>query len=144
MNRFFSPSPLWQQEGIAIVRIIVGFFMIYHGWEVFDAAKMKEYTTWNTFKDYGAPAFMVYLGKGAELVGGILLTLGLFTRLACLIIAGTMLYIVFFVGNGKFWMQDQHPFLFVLLAFVFFFTGPGKWSLDQLIFRRYNRSRGNI
>ena len=139
MNRFFSTSPLWQQQGLAIIRIIVGLFLVYHGWEIFDAAKMKEYTVWNTWKDYPSPAFMVYLGKAAELVGGILLTLGLFTRLACILIAGTMLFIVFFIGNGKFWSNDQHPFLFVLLAFIFFFTGPGKWNLDQLIFNRKER-----
>jgi putative oxidoreductase len=141
MNKIFSASPLWQQQGLAIIRIIVGLFLVYHGWEVFDAAKMKEYTTWNTWKDYPSPEFMVYLGKTSELAGGVLLTLGLFSRLACIIIAGTMLYIVFFVGNGKFWSNDQHPFLFVLIAFIFFFTGPGKWSLDQLIFGR-NISKG--
>jgi len=52
-----------------------------------------------------------------------------------------MLFIVFFVGYGKFWYEDQHPFLFVLLALIFFFTGPGRWNLDQLIFGR-NNGRG--
>ena len=141
MNKFFSAAPLWQQHGIAIVRIIVGLFLIYHGWEVFDAAKMKEYSSWNTWKGYSSPDFMVYLGKTSELVGGILLTLGLFSRLACILIAGTMLFIVFFIGNGKFWSDDQHPFLFVLLAFIFFFTGPGMWSLDELIFRRIHQKK---
>ena len=140
MKKFFSASALWQQPGLAIIRIIVGMLLIYHGWEVFDSIKMKEYTAWNTFKDYSA-AFMVYMGKIAELIGGILLTLGLFTRIACIIITGTMLFIVFFVGHGKFWYEDQHPFLFVLLALIFFFTGPGRWNLDQLIFGR-NNGRG--
>jgi putative oxidoreductase len=139
MNKFFSPSPIWQQQGLAIIRIIIGLFLIYHGREVFDAERMKEYTTWGTFKNHSLQTFMVYLGKAAELVGGILLTLGLFTRLACIITAGTMLFIVFFIGHGKFWQDDQHPFLFVLLAFIFFFTGPGTWSLDQLIFGRENK-----
>ncbi len=40
----------------------------------------------------------------------------------------------FFVGHGKIWYEDQHPFLFVLLAFVFFFIGGGKWSVDYLLF----------
>jgi uncharacterized membrane protein YphA (DoxX/SURF4 family) len=45
-----------------------------------------------------------------------------------------MLYVSFFVGHGKIWYEDQHPFLFVLLALVFFFYGPGKMSVDQLLF----------
>jgi len=49
-----------------------------------------------------------------------------------------MLYISLFVGTGKIWYQDQHPFLFVLLALVFFFTGPGKYSIDHILFTKKN------
>ena len=130
MKRFFSPSPLWQQQGLCILRIIVGLFLVYHGIELFYPEKMKGYLTWDQFKN-SSGAFMVYLGKAVELVGGLLLLFGLFTRLAALLIAGTMLYVSFFVGGGKVWYEDQHPFLFVLLALVFFFTGPTKYSLDN-------------
>lgn len=132
MKKFFSTEGIFQDEGLAIVRVVVGLFLVYHGWEVFDATKMKEYATWDVFKQTFSSSFLVYLGKGSELLAGFLLTIGLLTRLACLIIIGTMLYITFFVGHGKFWYEDQHPFLFVLLALVFFFTGPSKWSLDAL------------
>jgi putative oxidoreductase len=47
-----------------------------------------------------------------------------------------MTFIAFFIGHGRIHMEDQHPFLFVLLALVFVFTGPGKWSLDSLLFGR--------
>jgi uncharacterized membrane protein YphA (DoxX/SURF4 family) len=130
MRKFFSAESLFQDSGLAFIRIIVGLFLAYHGWEVFDPAQMKQYAAWDVFKESTSPSFMVYLGKGSELVAGVLLTIGLVTRLACLLIIGTMLYITFFVGHGKFWYEDQHPFLFVLLAVVFIFTGPGKWSLD--------------
>jgi putative oxidoreductase len=123
-----------QPNGIACVRIIVGIFLIYHGWEVFDVAKMKEYATSEMFKHSSWPAFMPYLGKGSEFLSGLLLTTGLFTRIACLIIIGTMLYISFIIGTGKIWMDDQYPFLFALLALVFIFTGPGNFSIDKIIF----------
>jgi len=97
---------MWQDGGLGLVRIITGAFMIYHGWEVFDTAKMKEYSEWDIFKSSGAASFLVYLGKGSELLGGLL--------------------------PGKIWYEDQHPFLFVMLAMVFFFIGPGKWSLDRM------------
>ncbi|HYK55948.1 MAG TPA: DoxX family protein [Flavisolibacter sp.] len=133
MKPFFSATARWQNEGLAIVRIITGFFMVYHGWEVFDAEKMKTYLEWDQFKTSSA-SLVVHLGKTAELVGGLLLMFGLFTRPAALIIACTMLYISLFVGTGKILYEDQHPFLFVLLALVFFFAGPAKWSLDQVFF----------
>ncbi|MVM32593.1 DoxX family membrane protein [Spirosoma sp. HMF4905] len=135
MKKFFSTEGILQAGGLTFIRIIVGLFLVYHGWEVFDAAKMKEYAAWDVFKQDFSPTFMVYLGKGSELLAGLLLTAGLFTRLACLLIMGTMLYITFFVGHGKFWYEDQHPFLFALLGLVFFFTGPGTWSVDALLER---------
>jgi putative oxidoreductase len=46
-----------------------------------------------------------------------------------------MAYITFKIGHGKFWYEDQHPFMFVLFGLLFFFTGPGKWSLDHVLFK---------
>ena len=138
MNRFLSPSPVLLNQGIALVRMIVGFFMIYHGWEVFDSKTMEGYLGWDLFKNMSAGKFLVYLGKGTELVGGVFLFIGLFTRLACLVLIITMLYITFVVSHGKIWYEDQHPFLFVLLGFVFLFTGPGSMSLDRILFQKSN------
>ncbi len=88
----------------------------------------------DSFKKYSAPEMMVYIGKAAELLAGVLLMLGLFTRLAALILIFAMLYIAFFVSEGRIWYEEQHPFLFVLFGIVFFFTGGGKWSLDYFFF----------
>ena len=133
MNKLFSPAPIMQAQGLAIVRIITGLFMFYHGWEVFDSATMQGYAGWDQFKGMSSPALMVYLGKGAELVAGLLLTAGCLTRLAALVLILTMLYISFFIGHGKIWYDDQHPFMFVLLGLVFIFCGPGSWSIDGLL-----------
>lgn len=135
MIKYFSPKPLWPQTGLAIVRIITGLFLIYHGWELFSAAKMNEYLQWDQFKnDFGK--VMTYAGKAAELIAGILLVLGLFTRIACILTAGVMLFIAFKLGNGIVWYNDQHPFLFVLIALVFFCTGPGSFALDHMLFKK--------
>jgi putative oxidoreductase len=135
MNYFLSPSPLWQQKGIALVRIIIGALLIYHGQEVFNTELMKGYLAWDNFKG-SAGKLLVYAGKSSELLAGISLFLGLFTRLGSLLLIGTLSYITFFVGHGKFWYEDQHPFMFVLLGLIFIFTGPGAWNLDQLIFNK--------
>jgi putative oxidoreductase len=135
MKRFFSSSPLWQNTGLALVRCTFGIFLIYHGWEIFTGSVMDEYLKWDAFKN-SSGKFLVYAGKAAELIAGILFVIGLFTRIASLITIGVMGYIAFFLGKGIIWYGDQHPFMFVLLAFVFFFTGPGTISLDHLLNRR--------
>lgn len=136
MKKLLSPQPIWQHCGVAFIRIFTGILLSYHGKEVFDAALMQGYADWDMFKIKANPMLLPYIGKGAELLAGILLTLGLLTRVACVIIIGTFIYITFFVGHGKFWYDDQHPFLFVLLGIVFFFTGPGALSLDGVLFRK--------
>ena len=133
MKKLLSPLPLWQDSGLTLIRVSVGYFMIYHGWEVFDKETMKGYLAWDSFKGFSSPAFVVYMGKIAELAAGVFLMFGFFTRLASLVLIFTMIYISFFVGHGKVWYEDQHPFLFVLLGLVFFFTGSGKGSVDQLL-----------
>lgn len=134
MNKLFSPLPLWPTAGLTFIRLAVGFFMIYHGWEIFNEEKMNEYLRWDVFKNSQGRKMLVYAGKAAELISGVLLFVGLFTRVASILLAGTMLYVSLFVGHGKIWYEDQHPFLFVLLGMVFFFYGPGKMSVDQLLF----------
>jgi len=136
MNRFFSTSPLWQETGLTLVRLITGYFMIYHGWEIFNSATMNGYLEWDAFKKVSSGKTIIYAGKAAELTGGIFLFAGLFTRIAAIILVGTMAGISFFVGHGKIWYDDQHPFLFVLLGLVFFFTGGGRWSADHLLFKK--------
>lgn len=136
LKPLLSYLPINQEAGISVIRIIVGLFMVYHGWEVFDSETMKGYLTQDAFKNYSSALPIIYMGKTAEMISGLLLTFGFLTRVGCVILMLTMLYISFFVGHGKIWYQDQHPFLFVLLALVFFFTGPGKWSIDFVIFNK--------
>ena len=138
-ERSFSSLPVWQNLGLFLVRITVGFFMIYHGLEIFSAEKMNGYLQWDMFKNSSSGKMMVYAGKGAELIGGVMLSFGLLTRIAALILAGTMSYISFFVGKGIIWYDDQHPFLFVLLALLFLVIGGGRFSIDYLLFNKRSK-----
>ena len=80
---------------------------------------------------------LFWIGAWVELVGGVLLLLGLFTRPVALVISGEM--------AAAYWMfhapASFYPvlnggdaavlFTFVFLLFVF--TGPGAWSLDSVL-----------
>src|SRR4030095_3066223 len=134
MKKFFSSQPIWLDTGLGLIRILVGLMISYHGFEVFRSEKMAVYLNWD-FK-VGAPAFMAYLGKGIEFFCGVLFTVGLFTRLACIPLIFTMAFIPFVLGHGKIFTDDQHPFLFVIIFLIYFFTGPGRWSLDYALFDR--------
>ena len=97
---------------------------------------MLPYMEWDIIKSLPAPETFLYIGKGLEFATGICFVLGLFTRIAAIFMAIDMLFICFKVGGGKFWYEDQYPFLFAMIAVVFFFIGPVKWSLDKLWFSK--------
>jgi putative oxidoreductase len=137
MSKFFSPSPLPQNYGIALVRIITGILLLYHGWETFDGTKMETYAGWFTERGYNNPAAWAYAGKIAELTAGAGFLLGLFTRLTSLAAIAAFTGIIFILGDkGRILQGDQHPFLFILLALVFIFTGPGALAIDNLLFKK--------
>ena len=139
MTIIFSAGPLWQKNGLLLLRVVTGLLMAYHGLEVFKPAVIKGYTEWEVIKKLPSPLFMMYLSKGLELATGICLAVGLFTRLSALLMFVEMIFICFKVGGGKFYYEDQHPFLFAMLALVFFFTGPVKWGLDFVLFKQQKK-----
>ena len=139
MNKFFSTLPFSQKNGIAIIRIITGILLINQGWELFDSEKMKMYASWFADRHYSNPAAWAYAGKFAEMLAGIGFAVGLFTRLASIAAISAFTGIIFILGDkGKIFEGDQYPFLFILLALVFIFTGPGALSLDGMFFKKRN------
>ncbi len=74
-----------------------------------------------------------------ELVGGLLLLVGLFSRATAFVLSG-MTAVAYFLVHAP---NDFHPIvnggeLAALYCFVFFylvFAGPGPWSLDRVLGR---------
>ena len=85
---------------------------------------------------HGAPWFVKPAGY-IELVGGLLITLGLFSRGAAFICSGEMAF-AYFMSHAK---KDFYPvnnggdaaIMFCFLFLYFVFSGPGPFSIDQLM-----------
>jgi len=117
-----------------IIRIITGVMIARYGLEVFSKVKMDGNFAWLTDIHFPAPVFMAYLGKWAELVGGIFLVIGLFTRFAAIILIIDMLVVIFIMGAGNIFGDEQLPFLLMTLFVCFVFKGGGELSLDHVFF----------
>lgn len=81
-----------------------------------------------------------WFAAAIEFAGGILLTLGLFSRAAALIMSGEMA-VGYFLDHApqSFYPYLNHGELTIMYCFVFFyvvFAGPGPLSLDALVWRR--------
>ena len=90
----------------------------------------------------GHPKVMsqIWIGGMLELVGGLLILSGLFTRCVAFILSGEMAvaYFQFHQPQGT-WPTQNHGEAAVLFCFIFLFFaayGAGPWSLDALWQRR--------
>jgi putative oxidoreductase len=85
------------------------------------------------------PSFAAYMVSGVEMVGIMLLTLGLFTRYISVLLTFVMLGAMFFVhlqyGYSSAENGVEIPFYYFIFLMIFATFGAGKYSLDQLLFK---------
>ena len=131
-NAFFET---WQPRALALLRIVTAYLFMSHG----------------TSKLLGVPHLAVFDGLQIfslvgvsgilELVGGLLVLVGLFTRPAAFVLSGEMAFAYFMghapQGNVLVPMLNQGE-LAVLYCFVFLYfaaAGAGAWSIDRALRR---------
>lgn len=129
-----NQSPGVWHDGIALVRIMVGVMLIFHGWQLFETDDMHGFADLLFNMSIPFPEAMAYTGKLVELTGGFFLILGLFTRVMTVLLFLTFMFITFGLGEGKIFTDNQLPFLFGLISLLFFFAGAGRISIDYILF----------
>jgi putative oxidoreductase len=116
-------------RALAILRIITGLLFLEHATQKFFAFPAP-------FPVHPLPPLLIAAGA-IELVAGILVTAGLFTRLAAFIASGEMAVAYFMQHNPTgFWPAVNKGEPAILFCFIFFyliFAGPGSWALDHAI-----------
>ena len=130
-------TPLFKSP-LAIVRIWLGITFINHGLPgIFSADYMDGFVGMMEVYDLPMPTLMAYLSKTVELVAGICLVLGLFTRFAAALIGINMLFAIIMAFNGSIFddFQGEISFTYFILALVLFLKGSTDYSLDRLLFK---------
>lgn len=82
------------------------------------------------------PAVFAWAATGAEIVGGVLLAIGLLTRPAAFFILCTMTTAVVFQHANDPFSGKEKALLFGFIALAFLCIGGGRWSLDAKFARR--------
>ena len=121
---------------LAALRIVTGLIFIPHGTQKLFGFPAPPAS--------GLPPLASLFGVGAvlELVGGILIILGLFTRPVAFILAGEMAvaYWMFHAPRNLYPVLNggDAAILYCFVFLLFVFTGPGAFSADSTL-----RSRGH-
>ena len=112
----------------ALMRIVAGFLFLWHG--------VQKLFGFPAGMPAGVPAFITYVAGPIELVGGILIMIGLFTNYAAFLASGLMAFAYWMAHGTKALLPLQNNGeLAALYCFVFLFIaaqGSGVWSVDSL------------
>lgn len=128
--------------GLLIIRLVIGLLFVGHGAQKlfgwFGGHGLKGTGGW--FESIGMkPGVVIALFAGlAELIGGILLALGLLTPLAGIMIAGTMVMAIIKVhGTNGLWVTAngyEYNLTLLSVGIGIALIGPGKYALDAFLF----------
>jgi len=122
--------------GLLVLRIALGIIFIAHGYpklaHLRGGAQMQ-----NFFVEHGLPAYFLYISGALETFGGGLLLLGLFTRVAALLLGIEMCVAIWKVHSGRGYLavhEYEFPLTLAAACFALATIGAGLISLDQPLF----------
>lgn len=128
--------------GLLVLRLVMGAAFVLHGWP-----KIQNPFGWMG-PEAPFPAILIALAALAEFGGGLALISGLLTRLASLGIISTMVVAIGmvhvpqgdpFVGQGG--PSWELAAVYLACAILFLLLGPGRISLDAVLFGKRDRAQ---
>ena len=121
----------WEPRMLSILRMIIGLLYMEHG-----LAKVVGFPLQPNHKAYELFTLNPGIQGLLELVGGLLLAFGLFTRPVAFVLAGNMAVAYFMAHAPKgFFPLLNGGELAIVYCFLFLYlwvAGGGEWSLDRL------------
>jgi putative oxidoreductase len=122
----------------------MGAIFIAHGSQKvlgkFNGPGLRAWTAMNTPFPFMRPAWL-WMGAAAfaEFIGGMLVVLGLFTRVGAFVIAITMLTAIIGVHWPNFFANNnglEYPMALLAMAVALLISGGGQLSIDKALMQR--------
>jgi putative oxidoreductase len=121
---------------LLLLRCGLALVFVFHGYPKFFG---KTAVFVSAFERLGLPGSFVYVAGAIEVFGGLMLALGLYTRMAALLLLLDMAAAMwkYNFNEGVYAVQEYElPLVLGLAALSLATTGAGPFSLDHLIYRR--------
>ncbi|WP_445487383.1 DoxX family protein [Niallia sp. 03133] len=128
-----------QPIGILLIRFVLGIIFFMHG-----LAKIQNgmENTAGFFTSLGLPGFSAYLVAGIELIGGVLIIIGLGTRIIAVLFAAIMLGAIFIVNRSNGFVGGYELDLSLLAMSLFLaFNHQQTYAIDAIITSNKNKQQ---
>ena len=135
MSIFTSAPQPWPDRTLAVLRIVAALIFITSG-----TTKVLGFPP-SPVQMPPIPAMsQIWIGAWMEIIGGLLILIGLFTRPVSFLLAGEMAVAYWqFHAPGSFWPTINQGIPAILYCFLFLYlmvAGAGAWSVDGMLARR--------
>lgn len=136
-------SWFWVDLASLTIRLFIGVCFVVHGLGklgIVGSGNMAGFEGWLKSLNIPFPAIQARAAMVSEIAGGVLITIGLFTRVGAIICLGVMLVAALIGHKGGGYLITNNPpgneytinLAAILLALIF--LGPGIYSLDAILF----------
>lgn len=119
----------WRPRILSIMRIVTAFLFMQHGGQKIFGFPAPQRYEFDLISLSGVAGIL-------ELVGGLLVLIGLFTRPTSFLLSGLMAFAYFIAHASRgFWPMLNGGELAIMYCFVFLYlslAGGGAWSVDRL------------
>ncbi len=119
--------------GLLVVRLVAGGHLVWMTQDnVRSWPRMLEFRDFLAQHGFAFPLACAVVSVAAQFVGGGLLALGLYTRVAALVVAVNFAVAIWMVESRQPYPAAFPALSLLAAALCLMFTGPGRWSLDRL------------
>lgn len=135
-NKFDGIAAGFQEVSWALLRIVAGLmFLVGHGYGKMFGENPQPFLGGMDFFGINLGINMLWIAGVIEFFGGLLLSLGLFTRWTALLAA--ILMVMAYLSAHWAWFptlnRGELATLYFLVFFAIFAYGPGRYSLDAML-----------
>ena len=138
-NKMFKTSTGSMHFALFIIRVGFGIVYMLHGWPKISGGPGLWENLGGNMSVIGfdfIPVFWGFMAAAAEFLGGLFLILGLLTRPAALLMLITMLVATLMhIQAGDAINTILHPLKGLVVFVALFFSGAGKYSVDNMLSR---------
>ncbi|AKK02686.1 DoxX family protein [Corynebacterium epidermidicanis] len=130
-------KPIVRDGMLLLLRAVLGFMFIAHGWDRFFITGLVETTGQFSAWNVPQPKLSAYLAASTELIGGALLVIGLLTTFVAGVLALLMACALYFVHlpHGIFVTDGgvEYTAVLVVSLLVIVVFGSGRASIDEVL-----------
>jgi len=127
--------PKFENVGLLWLRVLMGCGIAYHGYTKIFGGGMEGFSNMIGQMGFPFPVAFAWMAALAEFAGGILIVIGLATRMSALFVFITMLVAVFVAHGGDPYARKELALAYLVMTGALISTGAGKFSLDKKVFK---------